>query len=82
MTSDPFALLDEIASVLPPAHWMLVGGPTFSKTQTAHVNRLLQNLNNIETWNLAGPAEVRRAIRAAKTIRADWAATPKFLTCG
>ena len=26
MTSDPFDLLDEIASVLPPAHWMLVGG--------------------------------------------------------
>ncbi|OCL37083.1 hypothetical protein BCR15_11475 [Tessaracoccus lapidicaptus] len=26
MTSDPFDLLDEVASVLPPAHWMLVGG--------------------------------------------------------
>jgi hypothetical protein len=26
MTTDPFARLDEIATVLPPDRWMLVGG--------------------------------------------------------
>ena len=58
-----------------------VGVPTFSKSQTTHVNRLLQDLNNIEAWSLAGPAEVRRAMRAAKAIRSDWA-VPSFLTSG
>ncbi|OCL37084.1 hypothetical protein BCR15_11480 [Tessaracoccus lapidicaptus] len=58
-----------------------LGVPTFSKSQTKHVNRLLQDLNSIEAWSLAGPAEVRRAMRAAKAIRPDWQ-TPAFLASG
>ncbi|MHA6523387.1 hypothetical protein [Tessaracoccus sp. G1721] len=58
-----------------------LGVPTFSKSQTKHINRLLQDLNNIEAWSLAGPAEVRRALRAVKAIRPDWD-TPAFLASG
>lgn len=59
----------------------VLGVPTFSKSQTKHVNRLLQDLNKIEAWSLAGPAEARRAMRAAKAIRPDWE-TPAFLSSG
>ncbi len=58
-----------------------LGVPTFSNSQTKHVNRLLRALNDIEAWSIAGPAEVRRAMRAAKAIRSDWEA-PKFLASG
>lgn len=58
-----------------------LGVPTFSKSQAIHVNRLLQDLNSIEAWSLAGPVEARRAMRAAKAIRPDWV-TPAFLASG
>ncbi|MCG6567706.1 hypothetical protein [Tessaracoccus sp. ZS01] len=58
-----------------------LGVPTFSKSQTKHVNRLLQDLNKIEAWSLAGPVEVRRAMRAVRVIKSDWE-TPAFLASG